>query len=252
MIVTESDLREQWRGGAGRLPEYPPGTRFTESAMDFLEAHGLEVRCQADEPAPPGAGSPGPEPAWDRPGAFPVVQSETPPVCCECGQPVESKPDHMTQLDALYLAPKTTPRLKFRGQVDSLHALVMLAAACARRCGKAGAAARLDTLAAFCREILSAEYHGRPVGKLELAGKNEDELREISHRPESVPGMRHIVPGPDDHEVLHWLNVVRTRVREVECTALEAMVPRDLAVALNRLSSAVYVLELWFRAGRLD
>jgi len=252
MIVTESELREKWRGGAGQLPEYPPGTRFTESALDFLAAHGIELRCEAREPAPRGQAEPSAsEPAWDKPGAFPVALNSPPPACCECGQPVECKPEHMTQLDALRLAPKTTPRLKFRGQVDSLHALVMLAAARSRRCGKEGAAARLDTLAAFCREIMSAEYHGRPVAKLTLEGKNEDELRDISHHPGSA-GLRHIVPGPEDDEVLHWLNMVRTKVREVECTALEAMVPGDLGVALNRLSSAVYVLELWFRAGRLD
>jgi len=44
---------------------------------------------------------------------------------------------------------------------------------------------------------------------------------------------------------------VRTQAREVEVVALESFVPADLAHALNRLSSAVYVLELLFKAGKL-
>jgi len=59
------------------------------------------------------------------------------------------------------------------------------------------------------------------------------------------------VPGAADAEILHWLNVVRTQAREVEVVALESFVPTDLAHALNRLSSAVYVLELLLVAGRL-
>jgi ethanolamine utilization cobalamin adenosyltransferase len=130
--------------------------------------------------------------------------------------------------------------------------LVMLAAACARRFQLSDLASHLDTLAAYCREIASAEYHARPVAPLVMAGRHEAELHDLSHRPDRHLGLSHIVPGPHDHEMLHWLNVVRTQTREVEVVALESQAPRDLAQALNRLSSAVYVLELWLKSGSLS
>jgi ethanolamine utilization cobalamin adenosyltransferase len=65
-------------------------------------------------------------------------------------------------------------------------------------------------------------------------------------------GQAHLTPGPDDHAILHWLNYVRAQAREVEVLALEVEAAPDVARALNRLSSAVYVLELMFKAGRLS
>jgi ethanolamine utilization cobalamin adenosyltransferase len=236
-VITEAELRELWRNGQGTLPSFPAGVRFSASAQDFLKSHGLTVVI-ADAPAADERA------AWDKPGTFPVVLSGDLPVCAECGQPVRAKPDHMTQLDVTTYAPKTAPRLKLRGRVDSLHAFVMLAAAVARR-------ERLVALAAYCREIMSAEYNVRPVAPLVLAGMDEAQLHAISHWPDRHLGIDHIVPGAADAEILHWLNVVRTQAREVEVVALESFVPTDLAHALNRLSSAVYVLELLFKAGKL-
>ncbi|HHW88705.1 MAG TPA: hypothetical protein GX400_21155 [Chloroflexi bacterium] len=247
-VITEAELRELWRNGQGTLPSFPAGVRFSASAQDFLKSHGLTPTfvAAAESAAPTSARA-----DWDKPGVFPVVLSGDLPVCAECGQPVRHKPDHMTQLDAATFAPKTAPRLKFRGRVDSLHAFVMLAASIARRYRLDALARHLDTLAAYCREIMSAEYNARPVAPLVMAGMDEAQLHAISHWPDRHLGIDHIVPGADDHEMLHWLNVVRTQAREVEVVALEAFVPADLAHALNRLSSAVYVLELMFKAGKL-
>ncbi len=243
-VITEAELREAWRNGQGTLPSFPAGVRFSASAQDFLKSHGLTATV-AGAPAADARAD------WDRPGTFPVVLSGDLPLCAECGQPVHAKPEHMTQLDATTFAPKTAPRLKLRGRVDSLHAFVMLAAAMARRDRLDALARHLDTLAAYCREIMSAEYNVRPVASLTLAGMDATQLHAISHWPGRHLGIEHIVPGADDHEILHWLNVVRTQAREVEVVALESLVPADLAHALNRLSSAVYVLELLFKAGKL-
>ncbi len=58
MIITEAELREAWDNGRGSLPDFPPGTRFTPSAKDFLAAHGP----QAGAPHAPSAASPAPAP----------------------------------------------------------------------------------------------------------------------------------------------------------------------------------------------
>ncbi len=240
-IITESELRELWQNGRGRLPAFPPETRFSDSAREFLRSQKIEFQPSSETESVD----------WDKPGTFPVVLSGPLPVCSECGQPIQRKPEHMTQLDAGHFAPKTTPRLVLRGRVDSLHAFVMLAASKARGFGMGALAGHLDTLAAYCREIMSAEYNMRPVAPLTLLGKSEEELHQISHWPDRHLGIQHIVPGPEDHEMLHWLNVLRTQAREVEVVALEAGPIANLPQAFNRFSSAVYVLELYWKAGKL-
>lgn len=254
-IITESELRELWQHGRGQLPAFPPDTRFSDSARDFLRLYRSELQSAEHSHLPA---------EWDKPGTFPVVLSGPMPVCAECGQPVEHKPGHMTQLDAGHFASKTTPRLILRGRIDSLHAFVMLVAAKARGFQMNTLAGHLDTLAAYCREIMSAEYNLRQPASLSLLGQNEQELHQISHWPDRHLGIQHIVPGPEDHEILHWLNVLRTQAREVEVVALDAFGSSHdhdhgdrqdfgarLSQALNRFSPAVYVLELYFKAGKL-
>lgn len=262
-IITESELRELWREGRNPLPPFPAGTSFTPSAQDFLKSHNLQPQFETEEQRPlataPTAPYPAPseplvKPEWDKPGIFPVVFTGPIPVCIECGQPLKHKPEHMTQLDAGHFAPKTDPRIKLRGQVDMLHALVMLVAATAREKHLPLLATHLDTLAAYCREIQSADYNNRPVGDLLLAGKTSEEIHAISHHPDQYLGIPHIVPGPEDPGILHWLNYLRTVARQVEITALEVYPPpnrEDLSLALNRFSSGVYYLELLFRSGAI-
>jgi len=182
------------------------------------------------------------------------------PRCPVCGQPVHDKPEHMTQLDATHFAPKNIPRIRFRGKMDSVQGLMQLIAARARSWRLADLAGHLDTLAAYCREIVSAEYNDREVAPIEVAGLDEAALREATHHPQKVLGIPHLTPGPDDHEILHWLNYLRAQVREAELDALDAFAPSpmyeptrpDLIRALNRLSSAVYYLELLYKAGQFD
>ena len=257
-IITESELRELWQNGRGQIPPFPVGTRFSASAQDFLRAHALEVRFDGEAWA---ASNGAEKPDWDRPGAFPVVLTGGVPVCSECGQPLlHLRPEHMTQIDTGHFATKTSPRLVLRGRLDSLHGQVMLTAAVARRFMLPELARQLDSLATYCREILSAEYNLRPAAPLTLLGKSEDELHELSNWPEKYLGIPHLMPGPTDHEILHWLNVLRTQSREVEVVVLQAFPPDgldhagvgvSLGRALNRLSSAIYVLELYFQSGRI-
>ena len=262
-FVTESELRELWMNGRGRLPTFTPGTRFSASALDFIKSEKIEIRYHQNNAKQEIIDKPEPvsNVEWDKPGKFPVVLSGPVPVCLECGQPVISKPEHMTQLDGNHFASKTTPRLVFRGRVDSLNAMLLLTASMSRRFELPELALQLDILTAYCREIMSAEYHWRPVSELMLMGKSAEELHEISHWPDKYLGIQHLVPGAHDHEILHWLNLLRTQSREVEITALQAFpaseieptsVGAGLARAFNRLSSAIYVLELYFQSGKLS
>ncbi len=259
-IVTEAQLRDQIRQPQkGMSVRLPADARLSPSAQDFLKAWNMEVIIEGAPEAVPQGGEAAPKPEWDKPGEFPVVLSGELPRCTTCGMPVKPKPEHMTQLDSRHFAPKTHPRIRFRGKMDTLHGLFLLVVAQARKAEQPKLADLLATLAAYCREISSAEYNQRAVAPLQLDGKSDDELRKITHTPKESLGIDHLVPGPQDSELLLWLNYVRTQVREAEIAALEAFTPYEggqpqepeLARAVNRLSNAVYYLELALTAGKL-
>lgn len=56
MVITEAELRQAWQNGRGRLPAFPPGTRFTPAAQDFLKVCQPAAGACAPAPAPAGAG----------------------------------------------------------------------------------------------------------------------------------------------------------------------------------------------------
>lgn len=55
MIMTEEELRQAWQNGRGKIPEFPPGTRFTPAALDFLRARGAAPLPQAAQAITPPA-----------------------------------------------------------------------------------------------------------------------------------------------------------------------------------------------------
>jgi ethanolamine utilization cobalamin adenosyltransferase len=157
----------------------------------------------------------------------------------------------MTQLNAEVFAPKTNDRVRLRGKLDTLQALCLLAGAVARGQEAISTANLLETMAAYCRELMSAEYNERPVQPLVFAGLDEAELRKATHNPQETLGIPHLTPNTQDSILLLWLNYLRCQVRETELVALECFRVdfngRDdygLVQAINRLSSAVYYLEL--------
>ena len=251
-ILTESEIRDLIRQPQpGMTLTVPPGTRLSPAAQDFVKHWKLELQFGA--PAAEGAST-----GWDKPASFPVQLSGETPTCSVCGMPVSAKPEYMTQLDATRFAPKNIPRIRFRGKIDTLQSLCLLIASRARALDRPELAARLDTLAAYCREMMSAEYNERPVAPLVFADADEEAIHKATHQPEEAFGIPHVVPASTDPELLHWLNVLRCESREVELVALDAFVPApeyrvaqpSIVTAVNRFSSAVYYLALGFMAGR--
>ena len=93
---------------------------------------------------------------------------------------------------------------------------------------------------------------GEPLDPFSLIGLDSAALRAQSHDPKGFAGL-------DDHPMPHLgqgrlclaLNFLRTQVRETELAAVAAFVSQDgpverpdLLEALNRMSSAVYLLFL--------
>lgn len=259
-VITEADLRRMWNGNEEEQFSLPRNSRLTPSARDFVKHWKLKISYPEDpsstgdlpvEPSPDRY----PRPAWNKPGSFPIDMEGELPVCSTCGHPLDDKPGHMTQLDATRYVPKSEHRLLFRGKMDTLHAYFLLTGAKAATYRSTDLAGDLNTLAAYCREIMSAEYNGRETAPLQIRDLTEDRIHEMTHQPEASFGISHLVPEDLNHEMLLQLNLLRCMVRETELTAasvftgsLEWPGRPDLIRALNRLSSAVYYLELRFKA----
>lgn len=257
MVVTEADLREQLRRPTvGARVVVPAGSTLTPSARDFIRQWALiEVPGPEQEPASAAAVAGG---GWDRTSRFPVELTGERPHCVCCGAQPDSKASSLTQLNAHHYAPKTHPRIRLRGRVDSLHSLTLMVQGLAHSRGEAGLAAALGSVAAYCRELTSAEYNERPAAQFELPGWSSDELHRATHDPDGVLGIGHLTIDGTDDELQHWLNIGRSTTRELEICALETFdsphhpYGASICHGLNRLSSVWYFLQLaWKRGGIL-
>ena len=159
------------------------------------------------------------------------------------------KQEHKTSLSGGEMVDKTHPRVEFRGRLDSLCAFVVELQILGERQGLTSLMEELEEMLGKLYDILSCEVSGKTCDDLFLWGMGGDEIRERSHRPERYLGLGHIRPHYTMGAVASGLNSLRTKIREAELSACRAFVTEngetdraDLIKALNRLSSAVYIL----------
>jgi len=215
-ILTEAMLRALCLPRGACLP-VPAGTVLTPLAKEYVREQGLTI-------------------------------TELLPGCAEGGE----KPEHMTHLNASTLVPKTHPRILLRGKLDSLEALLLQTQLLAREQGREEAARSLGEVYDLAQRILAAEVKGTPLGPFALLGLDSAALRARSHDPKGFAGLdAHPVPHTGMGGLCLALNFLRTQVRETELAAARAFCREDGAVeradlleALNRMSSAVYLLFL--------
>ena len=165
-----------------------------------------------------------------------AAPSPLPPDPCPL---IPNKPEHMTHLRGSTLVPKTHPRIRLRGKLDSLQALLLLAIKQARAEARPEIAQGLEEFFCFAREILRCEVTEAPLQAFTLLGLDSAGLRRASHHPPAG----HPLPHSGMPTLALTLNFLRTQVREAEIQAA-AVGRADLVEALNRLSSAVYLLYL--------
>lgn len=250
MVVTEADLRDQLRRPTqGASVVVPAGARLSPAAEDFVKQWQLNVVTGTGSVEAQSA-TPTEGPAFQKESVFPVVRPDSPPRCTCCGTEVTHKGDNITQLNAYHFVMKNHPRIRLRGQVDSLHATVLMAECQARGLGMDWLGDNLATLAAYCRELTSAEYNERPVAHLALTGWDMESIHKATHDPVGVLGVPHATIDGYSPVLSHWLNMCRTQCRELELTALDAFnsphhpFGASINHGLNRLSSAFYFLQL--------
>ena len=241
-LLTDVELRASWHRTRGDTIVVAPGTLLTPAARDFLRENGIQLQfaeTMTRVPVPMEGGRPR------------FIDERT-------GEALSEKPEDMTHLSGNRLVSKLHPRIAFRGRLDSLTAQILCLQAEALEVGRPALSEALGEILARTREILGAEVREQPLPEARLLGMTDAELRHASHDVKASCGIDHPIPNCGMGSLALKVNLLRTQVREAELSAMAAFseggvcTRPDLVRALNRLSSAVYLIFCRLLAGRLD
>ena len=229
MLYTEEAVKANIRSREGKRVFFlGKNDNLTSAARDYLSRERIEIRPAQSA----------------RPERFPLLG----------GGYCEEKPEHMTHLDGVTLAPKTHPRIIFRGKMDTLEANLILCRLFVPRFDR-----ELKDILGYVRLLLRCEVLGEPVPERGLLGLTESELRRRSHFPQDFYGQPHFMPESEDGQEIAHLNLARCAAREAELAGAAAFTDAygqvsraDLLRAMNRLSSAIYLLMIRQRALRKE
>jgi ethanolamine utilization protein EutL len=179
----------------------------------------------------------------------------------DTGERFATKPDHLTHLvDDASLVRKTHPRIVARGKIDLLQSAVLDAQVAADADGARALVGELGEVLELARALVGAEVTGRPIPPPALFGMSADEVRDATHHTFELYGVPFMYPDVRQGPVVAKLGLARGIAREAEVAVLAAFPPEtggpaapparaDLAHALNRISSALYLLACRYVAG---
>ena len=230
-FLTEDDIRERCPQPGSTLA-LAANERLTPSAAEFAAGmrinitsggSGTSASCSAGA-APGGACTPAP-----------------------CGANDNACREATTHLDASCVVSKGHPRVVLRGKLDTLLAYTVLVqtqfdpkdrlSPYLKEC--------LSDVANWVMQILAAEVSGGVMNACSMGGMDANTLHAVSHDPKKYIGLDPFMPNVGMGGNAALLNWLRALVRETEVAAVQSGLNRaDIGNALNRLSSAVYVLVL--------
>lgn len=245
-VLTEQMLRKLVRENKSKTIYIDPTTVLTPSAREYINDQALVVQESLDQQDEDKKG-PQVEEIQDPKTVQTVVESY-PYRLYGTQARLKEKPEAMTALVGQDLVDKDHPRIRFRGQMDSLEAALLLTIGELKTTASEQVTQGLKEIYQYTRLVLKTEVTGEQIQDLFLLGKDSDEIRDITHHPKKYFNQGHLILEGDEKLETLKINCLRTRVREVEVTAIEpfSRIPGqerpDLLKALNRLSSAFYYL----------
>ena len=227
MLYTEESARANIRNRQGQRVFYLGSSdRLTAAAREWLQREKIPI--------------------------LPAEEAKQTRYRLENGAFLEEKPEHMTHLNAEVLVPKTHPRIRFRGKMDTLEGELLLCQGT-----KADLEKPVGEILALARQILRCDVLEEPLRQESLCGLTEQEQRRHSHFPQEYYGQPHFMPSVGDGEAVLRLNRARCAAREAELAGVEAFSDRagnptrpDILRALNRMSSMLYILMIREKSGK--
>ncbi len=222
MLYSEENVRHNIRNRDGKRVFFlAEGDTLTPSARDYLRRDKIEI--------------------------LPASQAKPSHYLLESGAVFQEKPENYTHLRGNILVPKTHPVIAFRGAIDTLEAELLLAQLAAPREFQA----KIGEVLAHARNILRWEVMQEPVKEGLLCGLTATQQRTHSHRPQDYYGQPHFMPDASDGPAILQLNRARTAARAAElaaCRAFPGGTREDLLLAMNRMSSMLYILMIQLKA----
>ena len=220
MLYTVQAVRDNIRNRGGKRVFYlGKGDQLTSQARDFLHQQRIEILPAAQA----------------KPDRFAL---------CPVGY-AEEKPEHWTHLNGDVLVPKTHPRIRFRGAMDTLEAELLLSQLWVEGAPRQA----LGEVLTLARNVVRWEVLNEPAEEETLCGMTQQELRMRSHRPQDFYGQPHFMPSVEDGREILQINKARCAARTAELVAAEAFTDRDgtlqredLLRTLNRISSMLYLI----------
>lgn len=270
-VITEAVLRDELRREQPDTYYIPEGKILSPAAREYLQQRKIKI---SKEPAPEMTKSE-PSPRHSPDPSQILESSEASRMCgasLHCPEAAEKlslrfvdeqtgayyteKPEHMTQLHGNTLVPKSHPRIVFRGKLDSLQSMIVLAQVQIAERGKEKLAEELEDILVMLREMMRVDALELPFQKDLIIGFTHAELRDRSHDPMKYYQLEPMLL-PHYRMGLEYalLNQLRSAVRETETAAIAAfqnqrkMNRNDIVEGLNRLSSAVHVMMCRYLAG---
>jgi ethanolamine utilization cobalamin adenosyltransferase len=250
-VITEIELRDLYK--IKPFETYCLGylQKLTPAARQFLNERRIKI-IEEGKPSERGyrAGS----------GKVEVKEPAEGYVILESGKTVREKPEEYTHIRGRMLVLKNNKRIKFRGMVDSLEAGLINTIIECRDAGRKNLSDDLTAIFEYVKRIMRAEVLDENLPFINFKGWTEKEIREYSQNPEKYFGIKHFIPDPKHGKVMAMLNILRTSVRELEIAGVdtfynetEGVVERlDIILALNRLSSLIYIIMCQYSRGTYD
>ena len=253
-VISETYLREIFRKDVPETFKLEEGQILTPSASQLLGEKGVKVVRGVEEPC---TSQPGAAPKkTEAEGKTEETKVAGPRyVSAIDGGLFETKPEHMTQLTGNRLVPKDHPRIVFRGRLDTCQGEILLLQAKAHDAGNKGMVSDLEEILEWTRDIMRCDVLDTPVPEKPILGLTDAELRAHSHNPKKHFGVGHLLPTYDMGEIILGLNRLRALVRELEVAAVSALKESfqlekpEIVQALNRMSSALYIMMLKEKGG---
>jgi ethanolamine utilization cobalamin adenosyltransferase len=267
--ITEELLRYELRNSEPDVYVVPAGSILTPAAKEYLQQRKIKYQMKSNfrdqintnrdgqektESAGAAAQAAAKAPAAEKPETVAVQRPKyTDHVT---GAFYYEKPEHMTQLYGNELVNKDDPRIIFRGKLDSVQALVVLAQAVIHENGCQALVDDLNDILRHLRELMRCDVLAEDVPEMTTIGLSHAELRERSHDPMKFYKIKQMLL-PDYTMGINYayLNQIRTQIRETELSACTAFREggqykrRDIIEELNRLSSALHIMMCKYLAG---
>lgn len=241
MVVTELSLKESYKKQQFKKYYLEKGVILTPSAKQFLHDKKIEITKIKNE-----------QEQNKKTTEKSIEKSVVAKYKGVMGEVYFEKPEYMTQLSENILIKKNHKIIFFRSKIDNFLSELILIEKQVNTDKNKGLKEDFKSIKQFLDEIIKAEVLNTKLDKdLKIFNLSLEKIREISHNPKKYFSMDHLFSISSENNLRTlYLNKLRTLIREVEVTAVDAFVSDskvqkiDLLKALNRLSSAIYIMML--------